>query len=198
MTTIEKDPVRFPEANKLRAWFDDGDFAYVHVQSVTAGPVGGGKITEARKTLQRAKMEDLNPVFSAGGNGSGATATFVTGQVASFLPTKGDLYYPGVPEFRKKVIQQAPGIWYSEGSGRELTDDKVVWRHIVRMRITDSSSSEWVGRYNEIEIEQLLFGRPAKELHLLKEEYQVMYENILDAVKFRQLLINFQVKERIW
>ncbi|KAI0557693.1 Replication factor-a protein 1 Rpa1 [Gracilaria domingensis] len=196
MTTIEKDPVNVPEANKLRAWFDGGGLANVHVQSVTAGPGGGGKITGTRKTLQQAKVEDVDPVFSAGGGGSGATATFVTRGVVSFLSTKSDLYYPGDPESKKKVIQQAPGIWSSESSGRQLTDDEVVWRYIVSMRIMDCSSSEWVSGFDEIG--QVLFGRPANELRLLQEKDPGMYESILDDATFRPLLMKVQVKERTW
>eukprot|EP00178_Gracilaria_changii_P016773 TRINITY_DN48125_c0_g1_i1.p1 TRINITY_DN48125_c0_g1~~TRINITY_DN48125_c0_g1_i1.p1 ORF type:complete len:662 (+),score=89.79 TRINITY_DN48125_c0_g1_i1:152-2137(+) len=196
MTTIEKDPVNVAEANKLRAWFDGGGLANVHVQSVTAGPGGGGKIMGARKTLQQAKLEDVDPVFSAGGGGSGATATFVTRGVISFITTKSDLYYPGDPESKKKVIQQAPGIWSSESSGRQLTDDEVVWRYILSMKIMDCSSSEWVSGFDEIG--QVLFGRPAHELRLLKEKDPAVYESILDDATFRPLLMKVQVKERMW
>ncbi|CAN8075248.1 unnamed protein product [Agarophyton chilense] len=195
MTTIEKDPVNVPEANKLRVWFDKGGLANVNVQSVTAGPGSGGKITGSRKTLMEAKVEDVDPVFSSGG-GSGASATFVTRAVIGFIATKSDLYYPGDPETKKKVIQQAGGIWLSESSGRQLTDAEVVWRYILSMKIMDSSISEWVSAFDEVG--QVLFGRSADELRQLKEKDSAMFESILDDASFRPLLMKIQVKERMW
>lgn len=196
LTTIEKDPVNVPEANKLRAWFDGGGLTNVNVQSVTAGMGGGGKITGERKTLERAKAEDVDPVFSGGGSGSGATAAFVSRAVISFISTKGDMYYPGDPESKKKVVQYAPGIWTNESSGRQLSDTEIVWRYIISMKIMDSTSSEWASGFDEVG--QVLFGRSADELRQLKEKDSAMFQSILDDATFRPLLMKMQVKERMW
>ncbi|PXF44836.1 Replication protein A 70 kDa DNA-binding subunit [Gracilariopsis chorda] len=196
MTTIEKDPVDIPEANKLRAWFDGGGLANVNVQSVTSGMGGGGKITGERKTLERAKAEDVDPTFSGGSGGNGATATFVTRGVISFISTKGDMYYPGDPESKKKVVQYAPGIWTNESSGRQLSDTEIVWRYIISMKIMDSTSSEWASGFDEVG--QVLFGRSADELRQLKEKDSAMFQSILDDATFRPLLMKMQVKERMW
>ena len=197
MTTLELDPVNNPAANKLRAWFDSGGMNSALIQSVTSGPGGsGGKITGERKSLSDARAEDVDPVFSAGQGGGGANATFVTRGMVGFVNTKNDLYYPGDPETKKKVISQGPGVWDSESTGRQLTDDEIVWRYIVSMKLVDHSASQWASGFDEVG--PTLFGRPAKEMRELRERDENMFENIVDDALFRPLLMKVQARERVW
>lgn len=196
MTTIEKDPINIPEANKLRAWYDGGGLASANLQSVTSTGRGGGKITGQRKSIAQAKTEDVNPVFADGDGSSGATANFVTRTVISFINTKNDLYYPADPESKKKLISQGSGLWSSESSGKQLSDLEVQWRYVMSLKMMDSSDCEWASGFDEVGV--LIFGRGANELRELKEKDLAMYESLLEDVTFRPMLMKVQVKERMW
>lgn len=197
MTTMELDPVNMPEANKLRSWFDSGGFNESAVQSLTGGSGGsGGKITGPRKSLLQAKEEDVDPVFSGSGGASGSTATFVTRAYVGFVNTKNDLYYPGDPETKKKLTPNGPGMWSSESTGRQYTDEEVVWRYIMSMKVMDHSSSNWISGFDEVG--QVLFGRSALEFRALKERDPAMAEHIIEDATFRPMLLKVTVKERTW
>lgn len=196
MTSLELDPVNVDEANKLRAWFDNGGLNNAAIQSVTATAGSGGKITGPRKSLEEARVEDVDPIFANSNGMGGGTASFATRAVIGFVNTKNDLYYPGDPETKKKVVSTAPGLWSSESSGIQLTDEQVVWRYIISMKVEDHTGSKWVSGFDEIG--QVLFGRPAKEFRDMKEQDPGMFENIIEDATFRPLLMKIQVKERTW
>lgn len=195
-TTLELDPVNVTEANKLRHWYDSGGFNAAAVQSVTSGPGSGGKISGPRKSLEVAKVEDVDPVFSSSGGSSGASANFVTRAYVGFVNTKNDLYYPGDPETKKKLTPSGPGMWSSESTGRTLNDDEVVWRYIISMKIMDHSSSTWVSGFDEVG--QVLFGKSALEFRNLKENDPTLVDQIIEDVTFRPMLLKIAVKERVW
>lgn len=197
MTTMELDPPQVQDANKLRAWFDSGGLNTAKVQSVTAGlGGGGGKVTGPRKSLQDARTENVDPVFSNGDGSGGANATFSTRAVISFINTKNELYYPGDPETKKKLIDQGQGTWLSESTGRQLTDEEVSWRYMISMKVMDHSSSQWVSGFDEVG--QVLFGRSGKEFRDLYHNDRAMFDNIVEDATFRPLVMRIQVKERRW
>ncbi|CDF32539.1 Replication factor-a protein 1 Rpa1 [Chondrus crispus] len=195
-TTMELDPVNVTEANKLRHWYDSGGFNAAAVQSVTSGPGGGGKITGPRKSLEVAKIEDVQPAFTGGSGSTGATATFVTRAYVGFVNTKNDLYYPGDPETKKKLTRSGPDMWSSESSGRTFSDDEVVWRYIMSMKIMDHSSSTWVSGFDEVGM--TMFGKSAQEFRALKENDPTLADQIIEDVTFRPMLMKVTVKERVW
>lgn len=209
MTTLDLNPTNVPEGNKLRAWFDSGGHNASAIQSMTAGAggAGGGKITGARKSLVDAQVEDVEPVFSQAGTdmggasqglsgGGGANAMFVTRAMVTFVNTKNDLYYPGDPETKKKVVEQSPGMWMSESSGKQLTDQEIVWRYIVSMKVADHSASHWVSAFDEVG--PALFGRSAGDLRQLKELDHTHYEHIIEDALCRPMLLKVTVKETMW
>lgn len=197
MTTLELDPVNIPEANQLRAWFDSGGPKTSNVQSVTAGPGGGGKIIGPRKSLVEARIEEVEPTFSQQTNQeNNGTATFVTRGMVTFINTKNDLYYPGDPETKKKVIEQGGGMWMSESTGRQLGDHEIVWRYIVSMKIADQSASHWVSGFDEVG--QVLFGRSAQQLRTVKSNDETLCDHIVEDALCRPMLFKVQVKERTW
>lgn len=196
-TTLELDPVNIAEADKLRSWYDSGGCNEATVQSVTSGPGGaGGKITGDRKSLAVAKQEVVDPVFSGGSGSGGATATFVTRAYVGFVTKKNDLYYPGDPETKKKLTPNGPGAWTSESTGRQYTDEEVVWRYIMSMKVMDHSSSTWISGFDEVG--QVLLGRSAQEFRALKERNPALAEHILEDATFRPMLMKITVKERTW
>lgn len=196
LTALELNPVSVPEANRLRSWFDNGGMTQAIVQSVTAtaGGAGGGPITGPRKSLLSAKVEDVEPTFSQGR--PDATITYVTRALVSFVNTKSDMYYPGDPETKKKVVSQGDGMWVSESSGKTLSDDQIVWRFVISMKIADYSSSSWVSAFDEVG--PLLFGRTASQMRDLKDNDLNMFEHVVEEAMCKPLLLKVAVKERTW
>eukprot|EP00177_Eucheuma_denticulatum_P005508 GFKZ01010015.1.p1 GENE.GFKZ01010015.1~~GFKZ01010015.1.p1 ORF type:complete len:662 (+),score=94.54 GFKZ01010015.1:285-2270(+) len=194
-TTLELDPVNVPEANKLRNWYDTGGFNATAVQSVTSTPGTGGKVTGPRKSLEDARIEDVDPAFS-GGSGSGATATFVTRAYVGFVNSKNDIYYPSDPETKKKLTEAGPGMWSSESTNATYSDEEVVWRYVLSMKIMDHSSSTWVSGFDEVG--QALFGKTAQEFRALKETDPSLAEQVIEESTFRPMLMKVTVKERMW
>lgn len=195
-TTLELDPVNVERATKLRSWYDNGGCDEATVQSLTSGPGGGGgKITGDRKSLSVAKTEVVDPVFS-GGSGSGGAATFVTRAFVGFVSKKNDLYYPGDPDTKKKLTPNGPGSWTSESTGRQYTDEEVVWRYIMSMKVMDHSSSTWISAFDEVG--QVMLGRSAKEFRDLKDRNPALADHILEDATFRPMLMKITVKERTW
>lgn len=196
LTALELNPVSVPEANRLRSWFDNGGMTQAVVQSVTAsaGGPGGGPITGPRKSLLSAKSEDVEPTFSQGR--ADATVTYVTRALVSFVNTRNDMYYPGDPETKKKVVSQGDGMWVSESTGKTLTDDQVIWRYVISMKIADYSSSSWVSAFDEVG--PLLFGRTALQMRDLKENDSNMFEHVVEEAMCKPLLLKVSVKERTW
>lgn len=194
-TTLELDPVNVQEANKLRHLYDTGGINPTAVQSITSTPGSGGKVTGARKSLEDAKIEDVDPVF-AGGSGSGGTATFVTRAYVGFVNSKNDIYYPSDPETKKKLTDAGPGMWSSESTNATYSDEEVVWRYVLSMKIMDHSSSTWVSGFDEVG--QALLGKTAQEFRVLKESDPSLAEQIIEEATFRPMVMKVTVRERMW
>lgn len=195
LSSLELNPVGVPEANRLRSWFDNGGMSTANVQSVTASAGGsGGAITGPRKTLLQAKLEDVDPTFTQ--NSSDASVTYVTRGLVTFVNTKNDLYYPGDPETKKKVINNGNGTWTSESTGKMLSDDQVVWRYVVSMKIADHSSSNWVSAFDEVG--PILFGKSALQMRELKDSNPNMFDHVVEEAMCRPFLFKITAKERVW
>lgn len=68
----------------------------------------------------------------------------------TYANIKNDLYNSGDPETKKKVVLQSPGMWMSESTGRQLTDQDIVWRYMISMKVTDHSACHWVSAFDEV------------------------------------------------
>ncbi len=192
-TALELDPVNVPEANQLRAWYDSQGGASAPMHSLTAGRSGaGGKVTGDRKSLEEARIEDVEPVF--GGGGGGGSATFAMRGFVSFLKSDGEISYPSDPESKKKVTQVSPGLWHSATMDRQLRDDEVMHRYILNLKIADHTGSQWMSAFDESGV--VILGKTANEMRQMKDNDISMYESVIDDAKFRPFVIRVQVRER--
>lgn len=197
MTTMELDPVNVPEANLLRAWADSGGLNGGAIQSLTSGPGGGGgKIMGDRKCLAEAKAVDVDPVFNSGMNNGDGHAQFIMRGMISFVSQKGEISYPSDPANKKKVIQLSPGLWSSESTGQQLTDEEVQHRYILNMKVADHSDAQWMSAFDESGT--VLFARSAGEMRTIKESDPNLFEYIVEDCTFRPMLMKIQVKGRQW
>lgn len=192
-TSLELDPINVPEANQLRAWYDSRASGANDMQSLTASRTGSaGKISGERKSLEEARKEDVDPVFSGGGGG--ASAMFITRGYVSLIKSDGEISYPSDPDTKKKVAPVSAGVWHSPSTDRQLRDDEVVHRYIINLKISDHSGSQWMSAFDEAG--QVIMNRPAGEMRRLKETDPPMYESVVDDCKFRPLVLKVQVKEQ--
>lgn len=197
MSTLELDPVNVPEANKLRAWFDAGGLKSANVLAVTSSGSVGGKVSGPRKSLVEARLEEVEPTFSQANNADGnGTAIFVTRGMVTFVNTKSELYYPSDPVTKKKVNMMSSGMWESESSGKQFTNDEIQWRYKLSMKVADHSASHWVSAFDEVG--SVLFGRSALELRGIEEEDRTHYEHIVEDALCRPMIFKIQVKEQMW
>lgn len=192
-TTIELDPVSIPEANALRGWFDAGGKGAA-VQALTAGKGGGGgMVLGDRKSLEEAELEDVVPGMASGGG----NVAFVARGYVSFIKKDKELSYPSDPDTKKKVTETgAPGMWHSESSGRELSEDEVVHRYIASMKVADFSGTQWVTAFDEAAV--AIIGRSAGEMRSLFHTDMSLYESILDDCFFRPIVMKMSVREDTW
>lgn len=191
-TSIELDPVNVPEANQLRAWFDSQGGASAPMQSLTATRGGAnGKVMGERKTLEDARVEDVDPSF--GGGGGGGNTTFNIRGFVSFIKSDGELSYPSDPETKKKVTMVSPGVWHNAAMDRQLQDHEVMHRYIMNLKIADHTGSQWMTAFDESG--QVIIGKSANEMRQMKDNDIAMFQSVVDDAKFRPFVMRIQVRE---
>jgi replication factor A1 len=192
-TTVELDPTTIPEANALRGWYDAGGVQAASIQSLSESSGSkSNKVLGDRKSLAEADAEDVQPALQ-----SGAPATFAMRGYVSFMKKDRELSYPSDPETKKKLTEAGvPGMWHSESTGREYTDEQIQHRYICSMKVSDFSDSKWLTAFDEAG--QVVLGRSAVEMRSLRAEDVNMYENIIDDCFFRPIVIKVQAKQDEW
>lgn len=193
-TVIEIDPTSVPEANALRGWFDAGGAANMTIQSMSSRPgSSGGKVLGDRKSIEEAEIEVVGPAKSSG---QMIPAYAIRGYV-TFMKKDKELSYPSDPETKKKLTEAgAPGMWHSEHTGREYSDDEIQHRYICSMKITDFSHSKWMTAFDEAGL--VVLGRPAGEMRSLRASEPDLYENIIDDCLFRPVAMKILPREDEW
>lgn len=192
-TTIELDPTTIPEANALRGWYDAGGAHAGNIQSLSGGSMSrSNKVLGDRKSLAEADEDDVQP-----GIQSGVPISFATRGYVSFMKKDKELSYPSDPETKKKLTEAgAPGMWHSESTGREYTDEQIQHRYICSMKVSDWSDSKWLTAFDEAGI--IVLGRSAGEMRALRQEDYNMYESIVDDCFFRPIVIKVQARQDEW
>jgi replication factor A1 len=189
-TVIEIDPTNVPEANSLRGWYDAGGATGSQFQSLSGGmaAAGGGRILGDRKSLEQARVEDVAEGVASG------SAYFVMRGYVTFMKKDKDLSYPSDPETKKKVTSTAPGLWHSESTGRDYTDDEIIHRYICNMKVADFSGSEWMSAFDESGV--VIIGRTAGEMRDLRSNDPNLFDSIVDDCYFRPYVMKVQVREQ--
>lgn len=191
-TVIERDPEGIPEVAKLRAWYDEGGAtAGSGLQSLSVGVgAAAGKVLGQRRSLEDVRETDI----ASGGLDSGGSVQFVMRGMVTFLKKDRELSYPSDPTTKKKVTETGePGVWHSESSGRDFTDAEIVHRYVCQLKVSDFSSAQWMGTFDEGGL--VVFGRPAGEMRLLKASDEDLYEGLLDDALFQPLVLKVSVRE---
>lgn len=178
----------FPEAHKLKSWFDKDGKSTPSVsisREITTMPR-----TEVRKTISQIKDEGLGTSDKPDWITVSATLTFV--KVENFCYTACPLK-TGDRQCNKKVTNNGDGKWRCDKC--DQTVDECDYRYILQLQIQDHSGLTWVTAFQEAGME--IMGVTAKELYFKKYEEQDDdgFADIMRAVLFSRYIFKLKVKE---
>lgn len=178
----------FPEAHKLKDWFDkDGkNTPSVSISRETTGSVR----TDVRKTISQIKDERLGTAEKPDWITVCATITFI--KVDNFCYTACPIR-TGDKQCNKKVTNNGDGTWRCDKC--DQTVDECDYRYILQLQIQDHTGLTWVTAFQESGEE--IVGVSAKELYYLKYEEQDddRFNEIMRSVVFKKYIFKLKVKE---
>ncbi|KAL3500090.1 hypothetical protein ACH5RR_039183 [Cinchona calisaya] len=178
----------FPEAHKLKDWFDkDGkNTPSVSISRETTGFVR----TDVRKTISQIKDERLGTSEKPDWITVCATLTFI--KVDNFCYTACPIRI-GDRQCNKKVTNNGDGKWKCDRC--DQTVDECDYRYILQLQIQDHTGLTWVTAFQESGEE--IIGESAKDLYCLKYEEQDddRFNEIMRGVVFKKYIFKLKVKE---
>lgn len=182
----------FPEAQRLRNWFDQGgkDLASL---SITKDIASGGPKNEIRKTVSQIKEEGLGRSDKPDWITVRATISYI--KADSFCYTACPLMV-GDRQCNKKVTRSGSNKWQCDRCNQEF--EECDYRYLLQAQILDHTGLTWVTAFQESGEE--ILGYSAKELYLLKYEEQDddKFGNIIRSKLFNQFVFKLKVKEELY
>ncbi|WOG85358.1 hypothetical protein DCAR_0104546 [Daucus carota subsp. sativus] len=176
-----------PEAHNLKAWMEtDGKNA--QVSSISRETAIGRQ--DVRKTISQIKDEKL---------GTSEKPDWITvAATLSYLKTDNFCYTAcplkiGERQCNKKVINNGDGTWRCERCDQSV--EECDYRYILQFQIQDHTGLTWVTGFQEIGDE--IFGIPAKDLYMMKNEDQddEKFSEYVRKILFNKYLFKLKVKE---
>jgi len=182
----------FPEAVRLREWFDGGG-RNVASQSISRDAVSGIPRSETRKTISQIKDEGL------GREGKPDWVT-VKGTI-SFIKTDNFCYTAcplmiGDRQCSKKVTKVGNGKWCCDRCDKEF--EECDYRYLLQAQVQDHTGVTWVTAFQESGEEILCCS--AKELYKIKNEENddTRFAEIIRRSLFEQYLFKLKIKEELY
>lgn len=178
----------FPEAHKLRTWFEQDGKGTLSV-SISRETTTMTR-TEVRKTISQIKDEGLGTSEKPDWITVSATLTFAKSE--NFCYTACPLRI-GDRQCSKKVTNNGDGKWRCDRC--DQTVDECDYRYILQLQIQDHTGLTWVTAFQEAGME--IMGVSAKELYLKKYEEQDDdgFADIIRNVLFSKYIFKLKVKE---
>ncbi|KAL1919956.1 uncharacterized protein VTP21DRAFT_1888 [Calcarisporiella thermophila] len=180
-----------PESHRLRGWFDTQG-KHETFNSFTQAPaagMGGGGVTrsEELKTLIQVKDEKL---------GMGEMPEYFNARGTIIYFRTENISYPACPSeaCNKKVINEG-GSWRCEKCQRSYPEPD--YRYIMTVSIADHTSQAWVQCFNDIGV-QLLLGKKAGEMELLRETNEESYKSTFKKALFRTYTFRCRAKQEMF
>lgn len=177
----------FPEAQKLRTWFNnDGETT----PAISISRETGVGRTDVRKTISQIKDEKLGTSEKPDWITVPATLTFI--KVDNFCYTACPLMN-GDRQCNKKVTNNGDGKWRCDKCDQLV--DECDYRYILQMQIQDHTGLTWVTAFQENGVE--ILGISAKELYYMKYEEQEdeKFSELIRNVLFTKFVFKLKVKE---
>uniref|UniRef100_A0A1J3DN96 Replication protein A subunit n=1 Tax=Noccaea caerulescens TaxID=107243 RepID=A0A1J3DN96_NOCCA len=180
----------FPEAQKLRNWFDHGGKDIASSSISRDNMPGGGSRNEIRKTVSQIKEEGLGRSDKPDWVTVKATVSFI--KTDSFCYTACPLMI-GDKQCNKKVTQTGTNMWLCDRCNQE--SEECDYRYLLQVQIQDHTGLTWVTAFQESGEE--IMGCPAKQLYTLKNELQndEEFAEIVRNRLFHQYLLKLKIKE---
>ncbi|CAL9222623.1 unnamed protein product [Arabidopsis halleri] len=180
----------FPEAHKLRTWFDHGgkDTASFSISRDTMP--GGVSRNEIRKSVSQIKEEGLGRSDKPDWITVKATVSFI--KTDSFCYTACPLMI-GDKQCNKKVTRSGTNRWLCDRCNQE--SDECDYRYLLQVQIQDHTGLTWITAFQETGEE--IMGCPAKKLYALKYELE-KEEEFAEIVRdrlFHQYMLKLKIKE---
>ncbi|GAA5931347.1 replication factor A subunit protein RFA1 [Sporobolomyces koalae] len=182
--TIAIDP-DIPEAHTLRGWWDtDGQNSSFHSHSTGGmGGAAGSFKPDVTKILSDVVMENLGMQEKPDYFSTRATITYMKSDNMSYPACPGD-------KCSKKVTAEAENSWRCEKC--ETTYEAPQYRYILSLAVNDFTAQIWLSAFNEIG-EQIL-GHTANEMHIMKEEDEHQFNQIVQSCLGKQFTFNVKAK----
>eukprot|EP01018_Ginkgo_biloba_P018078 Gb_20429 [translate_table: standard] len=181
----------FPEAHRLRNWFER-EGKNVASQSITKEGAPGGRV-DMRKMVAQIKDEGLGRSDKPDWIAVKASLSFI--KVDNFCYTACPLMI-GERQCNKKVSNYGDGTWHCERCDRNFPECD--YRYLLQAQIQDHTGLTWVTAFQEAGEE--IMGVTAKDLYMLKHEEQddIKFGEIIRKVLFNQYLFKLKVKEETY
>ncbi|GAB2267761.1 Replication protein A 70 kDa DNA-binding subunit A [Dionaea muscipula] len=180
-----------PEAQRLRAWFDQGG-KDIAAQSISREIMPVGAKNEIRKTISQIKDEGLGRSDKPDWVSIKASISFI--KTDAFCYTACPLMI-GVRQCNKKVTRSG-NRWACDRCNQEFEDCD--YRYLLQAQIQDHTGVTWVTAFQESSEE--ILGCSAKELYLLKYEEQDVdkFAEVIHSSLFVQFLFRLKIKEELY
>ncbi|KAK3037620.1 hypothetical protein RJ639_030397 [Escallonia herrerae] len=181
----------FPEALKLKAWFDregrNTPSVSISRETTTIGR------TDVRKTISRIKDERLGTSEKPDWITVCATLSFM--KVDNFCYTACPIMI-GDRQCNKKVTNNGDGKWRCDRCDQSVDDCD--YRYILQFQIQDHTGLTWVTAFQECGEE--IMGISAKDLYYLKYEEQDddRFAEIVRNALFNKYIFKLKVKEEMF
>ncbi|XP_028772143.1 replication protein A 70 kDa DNA-binding subunit A [Neltuma alba] len=181
----------FPEAHRLRAWFDEGGKDSASL-SVSKDITPGGPKNEIRKTVSQIKDEGLGRSDKPDWITVRATISFI--KTDPFCYTACPLMI-GDRQCSKKVTRSG-SRWQCDRCNQEF--EECDYRYLLQAQILDHTGITWVTAFQESGEE--ILGCSAKELYLLKYKDQDddRFGDMIRGKLFNQFVFRLKVKEELY
>ncbi|ONK66128.1 uncharacterized protein A4U43_C06F4430 [Asparagus officinalis] len=182
----------FPEASKLREWFDEGG-RNIASQSISKDATPGIPRNEVRKNVSQIKDEGL-------GRGEKPDWVTIKGTI-SFIKTDNFCYTAcplmiGDKQCSKKVTKVGNGRWCCDRCDKEF--EECDYRYLLQAQVQDHTGVTWVTAFQESGEE--ILGCSAKELYKIKNEENddARFAEIIRLSIFEQYLFKLKIKEELY
>ncbi|CAE5975257.1 unnamed protein product [Arabidopsis arenosa] len=180
----------FPEAHKLRTWFDHGGKETASFSISRDTMPGGVSRNEIRKSVSQIKEEGLGRSDKPDWITVKATVSFI--KTDSFCYTACPLMI-GDKQCNKKVTRSGTNRWLCDRCNQE--SDECDYRYLLQVQIQDHTGLTWITAFQETGEE--IMGCPAKKLYALKYELE-KEEEFAEIVRdrlFHQYMLKLKIKE---
>lgn len=177
------------EAFALQGWFlaKGKNQSFNTMNAINAaGP--SVSANEKRITIEESKRENLGM--------SEKPDIFVVKAMVTTVSSKGTMYYPGCPDCRKKLIEDANGngTWRCEKCDKSF--DRPSYRYVLSVCVNDETDQFWASCFEEAGVE--ILGLSADELHDIHEQNPMLYEDKITRFPRYEYIIKIRASQDMY